>query len=68
MSTCLFNLYMDGVVREVQGRTLGKGPHLVGAGEEKWEVSQLLFTDDTVLVADSKKFERLVEELGRVCR
>ena len=30
-------------------------------GEEKLDVS-LLFADDTVLVADSKKLERLVEE------
>ena len=32
-------------------------------------MSQLLFADDTVLVADSKKIlERLIEEFGRVCR
>ena len=65
----LFNLYMDDVVREVEARTLGRGTLLVGDGVEKWEVSQLLFADDTVLAADSKKkLERLVEEFGRVCR
>mgnify|MGYP001951562842 FL=1 len=32
-------------------------------------MSQLLFSDDTVLVAVSKKkLERLVEEFGRVCK
>ena len=31
------------------------------------EVNQLLFTDDTALVADSEKFCRLVSEFGRVC-
>ena len=68
MSPWLFNLYMDGVVREVRARTLGRGAQLVGTDEEKWEVSQLLLADDTVLVADSKKkLERLVEEFGRVC-
>ena len=65
MSPWLFNLYMDGVVREVQAKTLGKGAQFLGDGEEKWEVSQMLFADDTVLVKDSeKKLERLVEEFG----
>ena len=69
MSPLLFNLYMDRVVREVQTRTLGRGAQMVGDGEEKWEVSQLLFADDTVLDPDSKKkLERLVEEFCRVCR
>ena len=41
----------------------------MGDGEEKWAVSQLLFADDTVLVGDSKKnLERLMEEIGWVCR
>ena len=67
MSPWLFNLYKDGVVREVHARTLGTGAQLVGSKEEKWEVSQLLFADDTVLIEESKKkLERLLEEFGRV--
>ena len=62
MSPRLFNLYMDGVVREVHARTFGRGAQLVGDDEERWEVSQFLFACDTVLVADSKK----LEEFGRV--
>ena len=69
MSPCLFNLYKDGALREVQARTLGRGAELVGDDEEEWELCQLLFAYDTVLVADSKKkLERLVEEFSRVCR
>ena len=52
-------------MRKGQARTLGREAQLLGDGEEKWEVSQLLFADDTVLVKDSeKKLERLVEEFG----
>ena len=33
-----------------------------------FEINQLLFADDTALVADSeKKLGRLVSEFGRVC-
>ena len=69
MSPWLFNWYMYGVVREVQARTFEREAQLVGDGEEKWEVSHMLFADDTVLVADSKKkLERLVKEFGTVSR
>ena len=42
-------------MKEVQARTLGRGAQLVDDHEEKWEVKQLLFTDNTVLVADSNR-------------
>ena len=59
---------MGGIVREVQARALGRGAQLVGDGEKEWEMCLLLYAEDTVLVADSKKkLERLVEEFGRVC-
>ena len=68
MSPWLFNLYMDGVVREVNERVLGRGAKLKGRNGLTWEVNQLLFADDTALVADSeKKLRRLVNEFGRVC-
>ena len=42
---------------------------MVGDGEDKREVSQLLFADDTVLVAYCKEiFDRLVGDFGRDCR
>ena len=64
----LFNVYMDGVVREVNARMLGRGLSLVGENGREWRLNQLLFADDTALLADSEeKLRQLVEEFGRVC-
>ena len=52
MSPWLFNLYMDGVVRELNVRVLGKGFKLLSANGVRFEINQLLFVDDTALVAD----------------
>ena len=46
---------MDGVVREVNARVLGKGLKLVDGNENEWDLNQLLFADDTVVVADSER-------------
>ena len=68
MSPWLFNLYMDGVVREVSARVEGKGAKMMSAGGREWELCQVLFADDTALVADSEeKLQKLVDEFGRVC-
>ncbi|MEL7302040.1 MAG: reverse transcriptase domain-containing protein, partial [Pseudomonadota bacterium] len=61
MSPWLFNVYMDGVVREVKMRTLGRGLELREQNGREWEVSQLLFADDTALVVSTE--ERL-QRLG----
>ena len=67
MSPWLFNVYMDGVVREVNVRVLGKGLELLSSNGGRFEINQLLFADDTALVADSEdKLCRLVSEFGRV--
>ena len=58
---------MDGVVREVNVRVLGKGLELLSTNGERFEINQLLCADDTALVADSEeKFCRLVSDFGRV--
>ena len=64
MSRWFFNVYMDGVVREVNVRVLGKGLELPRANGSRFEIKQLLFTDDTALVADSEEERlcRLVKE------
>ena len=64
----LFNLYTDGVVREVNARLLGRGLKLEDGNDKEWEMNQLLFAYDTVVVADcEKKLCQLVTEFGRVC-
>ena len=64
----MFDVYMDGVIREVNVRVLGKELELLNVNGGRFEINQLLFADDTGLVADSEeKLCRLVSEFGRVC-
>ena len=68
MSPWLFNIYMDGVVREANVRVHRKRLELLSANGGRYEINHLLFADDTALVADSEeKLCRLVSEFGRVC-
>ena len=68
MSPWLFYVYMDGMVSEVNVTLLGKGLELLSVNGGRFEINQLLFADDTALVADSEeKLCRLVSEFGRVC-
>ena len=68
MSPWLFDVNMDGVVREVNVRVLGKGLELLSANGGRLVINQLLLADVTALVANSeKKLCRLVSEFGRVC-
>ena len=68
MSPWLFNVYMDGVVLEVNVRVLGQRLELLSANGGRFEINQLLFADDTALVADlEEKLCRLVSEFGSVC-
>ena len=47
MSPWLFIVYMEGVVREVNAFVLGKGLELLNVKGGRFEINQLLFTDDT---------------------
>ena len=68
MSPWLFNVYMNGVFREVNVRVLWKGLELLSVNSFSFEINQLLFADDTALVADSgEKLCILVSGFGRVC-
>ena len=47
---------------------LGKGLELLSANGGRFETNQLLFANDTAIVADSEgKLCRLVSEFGRAC-
>ncbi len=65
----LFNIYVDGVVREVNARMLSRGLSLVNVDSRGWNLSQLLFADDIEFVANSEgRLRQLAEEFGRVCK
>ena len=55
MSPWMFNVYMDDVVRVVNVRVLGKELEQLSANGGRFEVTQLLFADDTAQVADSEE-------------
>ena len=64
MSSWLFNVYMDGVVREVNVRVGGKELELLSANGGRFEINQLVCADHTALVADSgEELCRLVSDL-----
>ena len=50
MSPWLFNVYVDGVVREVNVRVVEKGLELLRANGGNFKINQLLFADDTALL------------------
>ncbi len=53
MSPWLFNIYMDGVIREVKGKVGEVGVIMYDEGR-KWVLNSVLFADDTVLIAESE--------------
>ena len=67
MSPWLFNMYMDGVVKEVDARVMGRGVDLEWEGQ-KWKINKLLYADDAVLMADSEEnLQRMVNVFEGVC-
>ena len=69
MSPWLFNIFMDGVMREVRENVGEVGVKLWdNARRCEWKIEWLMFADDTVLVGDSEeKLQRLVSEFANVC-
>ena len=70
MSPWLFNIFMDGVMREVREKVGDVGVKLWDNSRRcKWKIEWLMFADDTVLVGDSEeKLQMLVREFGNVCK
>ena len=60
MSPCLFNVYTDGAVGEVNVRMLGKGLESLSANGRRFQINQQLFADDTSQVAGYEKLCSLV--------
>ena len=55
------------MVREENARALVKELEQLSVNDSRFEINQLLFADDTTLVADSEeKLGSLVSEFGRV--
>src|SRR5678815_352953 len=68
MSPWLFNLYMDGVMKELEVGVAGNGVRIMENGDE-WRVPYLLNADDLVLCGESEEsLRRLVERFGMVCK
>jgi len=68
MSPWLFNIYMDGVIREMKAKSGGLGAKL-GIGNARWWMIASLFADDTALFAESEReLQRIVNEFFNVCK
>ncbi len=53
MSPWLFNIYMDGVMKEMKGKVGEVGVRMYAEGR-KWVLNSILFADDTVLIAENE--------------
>ncbi len=68
MSPWLFNIYMDGVMREVKGKVGKVGVRMYDEGRT-WVLNSILFADDMVLIAESESdLQNLVNVFGSVCK
>src|SRR5678815_4623106 len=62
MSPWLFNLYMDGVMKELKVGVTGNGVRMMENGDE-WRVQYLLYANDLVLFGQYEEFERIGREI-----
>ena len=50
-----YDVLLQQAVREMNDRVFGKGLELLRANDGRCEINQLLFANDTALVADSEE-------------
>src|SRR5215469_11583912 len=69
MSPWLFNVYMDGIVREVKKECVEEGLNLQSeSGGLHWRMNMLLYADDTVLMGKTEEsLQKLVTLFNRLC-
>ena len=67
ISSCLFNIYIEGVVREAYERTQERGVKMIEQDRSELLFSRLLFADYTALVAESAEQHQCLVEFGTVC-
>jgi hypothetical protein len=67
MSLWLFNIFIDGVMREVKAGVMERVVALMSDSGGEWKVKQILYADDRALIEDTEfKLQKLVSEFGRV--
>ena len=69
MSPWLFNVFMDGVMREVKQKVGETGASLWDESSKSvWKLGWLIYADDTALIADSERdLQKLVDAFESVC-
>ena len=69
MSPWVFNFFFEKVVRQMNERAKGKGVKLRDEnGRGGWEIKQVLYANDTVLVAETRENpHHIVSEFERAC-
>ncbi len=53
MSPWLLKVFMDGVIKEIQGRAVNVGITMMNKGET-WKVPLILFIDEAVLLRENE--------------
>ena len=64
----LFNSFFDRVVRQVNGKEMGRGVKLRDENGGRWEIKEVLYPDDTILVAETREhLQHIVNEFEKAC-